>query len=140
MFWTGDFTGEGRTDVLFYYPGDGNWFLGRSDGNQLTWNFAGNTNGFGNLLEGHMFWTGDFTGEGRTDVLFYYPGDGNWFLGRSDGNQLTWNFAGNTNGFGNLLEGHMFWTGDFTGEGRTDVLFYYPVTATGSWAAPTATS
>ena len=54
---------------------------------------AGNTSGFGNLLEGHMFWTGDFTGEGRTDVLFYYPGDGNWFLGRSDGNQLTWNHA-----------------------------------------------
>ena len=27
------------------------------------------------------FWVGDFTGGGSTDILFYFPGDDNWWLG-----------------------------------------------------------
>ena len=125
-FWTGDFTGGGRTDIMFYYPGDRNWWLGRSDGGQLRWNIAANTNGFGQVWDGRPFWTGDFTGDGRTDIMFYSPGDRNWWLGRSDGGQLQWSIAANTNGFGQVWDGRPFWTGDFTGDGRTDILFYYP--------------
>ena len=35
---------------------------------------------------------GDYDGDGKTDTLFYYEGDGNW-----------WGSAGNTSGFGALL-------------------------------------
>ncbi|MET9018470.1 FG-GAP-like repeat-containing protein [Actinopolymorpha sp. NPDC004070] len=125
-FWTGDFTGDGRTDIMFYYPGDRNWWLGRSDGNALQWNVAGNTSGFGQVWDNRPFWTGDFTGDGRTDIMFYSPGDKNWWLGRSDGNTLQWGYAGNTSGFGQIWDGRPFWTGDFTGDGRTDIMFYYP--------------
>ncbi len=42
---------------------------------------VGDTSGFGDLNDGRPFWVGDFTGDGSTDVLFYYPGDDNWWLG-----------------------------------------------------------
>jgi hypothetical protein len=38
--------------------------------------------GFSDLLDGrHLIWLGNFTGAGRTQVMFYYAGDGHWFLG-----------------------------------------------------------
>src|SRR5215211_8563022 len=126
--WIGNFSGDGKTDILFYYPGDNNWWLGQFGAdNRLSWNLAGNTAGFGQVWDGRPFWTGDFTGDNRTDILFYYPGDSNWWLGRFDSNnRLNWNLAGNTAGFGQVGDGRPIWAGDFTGDGRADVLFYFP--------------
>lgn len=129
--WTGAFTGSGRSEVLFYYPGDSNWWLGRNTGTAIQWSLAGNTSGFGQVWDGRPFWTGDFSGSGRTEVMFYFPGDGNWWLGRHDGRQLQWSFAGNTSGFGQVWDGRPFWTGDFTASGRTEVMFYFP--GDGNW-------
>ncbi len=68
--------------MLFYYPGDDNWWLGTIQGGQLAWSFVGNTAGFGHAInDGRPFWTGDFTGDGKADVLFYFPGDDNWWVG-----------------------------------------------------------
>ena len=79
LVWTGDFTGTGHSEVLFYYSGDGNWWL--RDFNAATWHLVDNTAGFGNLADGqHPVWIGDFTGAGHSQVLFYYSGDGNWWL------------------------------------------------------------
>jgi hypothetical protein len=131
-FWIGDFSGDGKADVLFYYPGDRNWWLGRFSGNQLSWNLAGNTAGFGQVGDGRPIWAADFAGTGRTDILFYYPGDRNWWLGQfGTNNQLSWNLAGNTSGFGQVWDGRPFWIGDFSGDGKTDVLFYFP--GDGNW-------
>ena len=48
-----------------------------------SWSHVGNTAGFGHAInDGRPFWIGDFTGNGSTDVLFYFPGDDNWWLGR----------------------------------------------------------
>jgi hypothetical protein len=132
-FWIGDFTGNGATDVLFYFPGDDNWWLGSVVNGQLIWALVGNTIGFGRAIyDGRPFWTGDFTGNGATDVLFYYPGDDNWWLGSIVNSQLTWALVGNTVGFGHAInDGRPFWTGDFNGNGTTDILFYYP--GDGNW-------
>jgi hypothetical protein len=66
----------------------------------LDWSLAGNTAGLGHALnDGRPFWTGDFTGGGSDDVLFYYPGDDNWWLGTVTNGQLNWTLAGNTAGF-----------------------------------------
>jgi len=82
-FWTGNFDGQGGDDILFYFPGDQNWWLGRFDGNgALNWQRAGNTAGFGQVADGRPFWTGNFDGQGGDDILFYFPGDHNWWLGR----------------------------------------------------------
>jgi hypothetical protein len=127
-FWTGDFNGDGRKDVLFYFPGDDNWWLGTFNGSQLTWSHAGNTAGFGHAInDGRPFWIGNFSRADRDEVLFYFPGDDNWWLGTFNGSQLTWSHAGNTAGFGHAInDGRPFWTGDFNGDRRKDVLFYFP--------------
>jgi hypothetical protein len=51
----GSFTGSGHSDLLFYYPESGEWWLGSFSNQQLHWRLADNTAGFGNLLEGHKF-------------------------------------------------------------------------------------
>jgi hypothetical protein len=126
-FYQGDFNHDGKADVLFYFSGDGNWWLGSSDGNMLTWKVIGNNNSLGNVVDGkHRVSTGDYNNDGKTDVLVYNSGDGNWSMGISDGSALTWSSAGNTGGFGNLLDGsHALYDGDFDGDGKADVLFYY---------------
>ena len=41
-----------------------------------------NAAGFGNLNDGqHLFWTGDLSGKGNAQVLFYDANDSNWWLG-----------------------------------------------------------
>ena len=122
--WIGDFSGSGRSEVLFYSPGDHNWWLGSVSGNgQLTWQLAGNTAGFGQVADGRPFWTGNFSGTGNTQIMFYYPGDHNWWLGTVSGTSLNWQLAGNTAGFGNTASDPT-WIGDFTGSGKSEVLFY----------------
>lgn len=131
--WTGDFVGDGKREVLFYYPGDRNWWLGQFNAvGSLTWKLAGNTVGFGQVWDGRPFWVGDFTGDGKSEVLFYYPGDKNWWLGQFNAaGSLSWVKAGNTAGFGQVWDGRPFWIGDFTGEGKQDVLFYFK--GDGNW-------
>jgi hypothetical protein len=129
----GDYDGDGKTDVLFYYAGDGNWWLGHSDGATLTWKNLGSTSGFGNLLDGsHVIYDGDFDGDGKADALFYYEGNGDWWMAHSDGTTLTWHRAGNTAGMGNLLASdHRIVIGDFDGDHKTDVLMHYA--GDGNW-------
>ena len=129
LFWVGDFSGSGDDQVLFYHPSDGNWWLGTFSGNQMSWNLAGNTTGFGNIAK-DPFFLGDFTGSGQSSILFYSPGDGNWWLGTFSGNQVSWNLAGNTKGFGNISK-DPFFVGNFTGNGQSSVLFYSP--GDGNW-------
>ena len=126
-FWTGHFNGGGPAQVMFYYAGDGNWWLADMQGGELSWSLFDNTAGFGNLLDGqHEFFTGDLIGEGLDLMLFYYAGDGNWWLRAGSILGFGWVQVGNTAGFGNLLDGqHPFWSGDFTGAGHQQVLFYY---------------
>ena len=126
-FWIGWFSRAARAELLFYYPGDDNWWLGTFDGAELRWNFAGNTAGFGQRInDGRPFWIGDFDGDGRDDVLFYYPGDDNWWLGRHNGSVLGWSLAGNTAGFGHgINDGRPFWIARFARTDRAQVLFYF---------------
>ena len=50
--------------------------------------------GFANLLDGeHPIWIADFTGSGHAQVLFYYAGDGNWWLADMVGGQLQWSLS-----------------------------------------------
>ena len=45
----------------FYFPGDGNWWLGTLDVLEMQWTFAGNTLGFGQVGDGRPFWVADLS-------------------------------------------------------------------------------
>jgi hypothetical protein len=173
--WIGDFTASGHSQVLFYSPGDQNWWLGSYANGQLQWSLISNTTGFGNTA-GDPTWVGDFTASGHSQVLFYAPapnlvwwlgsyangqlqwslisnsqtftpgdptwiwdfaacghsqvlfyspGDQNWWLGSYANGQLQWSLISNTTGFGNTA-GDPTWVGDFTASGHSQVLFYAP--------------
>jgi Zinc dependent phospholipase C len=142
-FFTGDFTGSGKTEVMFYYPGDGNWWLATFTGTTMSWTLAGNTTGFGDVST-CPFFTGHFTGPGKTDIMFYASAstDGNWWLGTFTGTTLSWTLAGNTRGnggspwdFGNTANGR-FLTGNFAGAAADGMMFCSPG---GNWMVGTFT-
>ncbi|MFG1820630.1 M12 family metallopeptidase, partial [Kribbella sp. NPDC049174] len=89
--WVGRFEGGSQDQLLYYSPARQVWYLGRTNNSgALVFTQIGDTAGFGDLDDGRPFWVGDFTGGGTTDILFYYPGDDNWWLGTVTNGQLVW--------------------------------------------------
>lgn len=125
-FWTGDFSDTGEAEVLFYFPGDGNFWLGGLSKGALEWSNPGNTGTLGDLSDGIRFWTGCFSGGAQTELLVYVNKTKQLWLGTISSGQFSWANVGNTIGFGNINDGRPIWTGDFTGNGSTDFLFYFP--------------
>jgi hypothetical protein len=128
FLYDGDFNGDGKDDELFGYGNNGDLFVGASDGAALVWDRVGNTvtAGLGQIWDrDHRVLAGDFTGDGKTDLLLHDRSNGEWQMGVSDGADITWHAAGATTGFGDLLDlRHRLYVGDFNGDGKDDVMAY----------------
>jgi len=182
-FWVGKFR-QGTHDELLAHSGDGEkWEIGSWNGIELAWHSAGETTTLGSVDDGRPFLVGNFNDDPakRDGILFYYPGDGNWWLGTWNGAQLAWRLVANTAGkylswsfpvvsprfwtvvgskvlvydgnsgwdlaeasgtnlafralgtsdFGVLSDGRPLFVGDFQGSGMPQVMFYY--WADGNW-------
>jgi hypothetical protein len=116
---TGDFNGDGRSDVLWRNDsGRVTDWLGQANSG-LSGNFANADANAG--TDWHIVGTGDFNGDGRDDILW-----------RNDNGDIT-NWLGQVNGgfvsnFGNAFyhvdnSWHVAGTGDFNGDGRDDILW-----------------
>ena len=128
---TGDFNGDGRVDSL-WQTADGRVtdLLGQPSGG-----FVDNSAKVGIFtgLEWHAIGTGDFNGDGLDDVLWQNDnGTVRDWLGQADGS-----FAGNVArvNFVAAAGSHMVGTGDFNGDGCTDMLWQ---TATASSSTSSA--
>jgi hypothetical protein len=109
---TGDFNGDGTTDILLQDAGGSiiDWTLNK--GAYSGYDPVGNANASGYGVVG----TGDFNGNGTSDVLLE-NGSGNlidWIM--KNGTYSGYDPIGNTSGYG------VVGTGDFNGDGTSDVL------------------
>ena len=114
----GDFNGDGKADILFYYPGDDNWWLGTfgTDSKIHQWVLADNTGGgvnsvsklnFGHAIttDGRPFWIGDFNGMVKTTYSFITQVmiTGGFVLLAQDSKIHQWVLADNTGGGDNSV-------------------------------------
>ncbi|MDQ1536022.1 MAG: hypothetical protein QOE58_415, partial [Actinomycetota bacterium] len=118
VFSPGDFTGDGKSDILavktngdlYVYRGSGlGGFTGAATKVSAGWA------GFSKV-----FSPGDFTGDGRSDVMAVL-GSGDLFLFRGNGQG---GFTGRATRIGTGWGGFakVFSPGDFTGDGRSDIM------------------
>ena len=133
----GDFNGDKRTDVLVH---NGNGIMTyRSTGSQLELAFSAveRVPGSWQFQPNDQFWTGDFNGDGKDEVLVFNGVD--WvmpYLGLladdgSGGLRLIARYDGSMPGWQFSKDDH-FYVGDFDGDGRQDVFVFNG----SNWAIP----
>ena len=112
---TGDFDGDGRTDIGVFRPASGSWYSLRSSDNQ----FSARNFGFGS----DILTPGDYDGDGRTDIAVFRPSNGFWYYLPSGSSSFR------ATAFGQ--NGDIPVIGDFDGDGKDDFTVYRP--NTGFW-------
>ena len=118
IFSPGDFTGDGNADILARNASNKDLYLYRGNG---TGGFAGNENISNNWSAYDIIFSpGDFTGDGKSDVIARHATNKDLYIYRGNG---TGGFSGSptTNNNWSAFD-IIFSPGDFTGDGNADVL------------------
>lgn len=109
-----DFDGDGRTDVSVFRPGNGIWYVNRSQGRfqGMQWGAANDT-----------IVPGDYDGDGKADAAVFRSSDQRWYILRSSDSvadvrpQFT---------IGAIPIPVIPAPGDFDGDGITDTVAFAP--------------
>ena len=109
---TGDFDGDGGTDLTVFRPSTGDWFVLYSGSNTFT------SAKFGQ--NGDVPVDGDFDGDSRNDFAVYRPSVGDWFVFNSSNNQVTGQHFGQN--------GDKPVPADYDKDGKDDVAVWRPAT------------
>ncbi len=134
---TGDFNGDGKSDILWHYEDTAN----PSDplnGNAAIWLMNGTTPTATTVVatappDWRVIGTGDFNGDGKSDILWQYEDAAN----PSDplnGEAAIWLMNGTTPTATPIIATppaawHALGTGDFNGDGKSDIIWQYENTA-----------
>ncbi len=131
---SGDYNGDGRSDISVYDGRSGRWWVGenyrdRAIGFRLEWKlyrafdqnekmlFApGNDS-----LAGNDRFSGDFNGDGLSDFMLFHRDRGEWILGETGDKTISFRVFSRTPEFCDITR---WLQGDFNGDGRTDIGFY----------------
>ena len=127
---TGDFNGDGFSDVFFFNPSGASaaWY-GTTDVATGSGKFATSTESpIGNFRPR----SGDLDGDGFDDILWYDPAGRSSFIwfGNAEVAGGSGRYRSTSE---STLPGHVPFTGDFNGDGFSDVFFFNPSGASGVW-------
>jgi FG-GAP-like repeat len=132
---TGDFNGDGKTDMIVTSSTGSDWYFSTGPG---TWTLKYRRPDL--PLGAATFVPGDFNGDGKTDVIITTATGSYWYFSNGDG---TWTAPYIR---GDLPLGAVSYVpGDFNGDGKTDVIiltasgsYWYFSNGNGTWTCPYA--
>ncbi|MBI4092929.1 MAG: peptidoglycan DD-metalloendopeptidase family protein [Candidatus Kerfeldbacteria bacterium] len=134
---TGDFSGDGYTDICAYHKDTGRWWVAYNQGTSFVQQNGPGPNGcwIDNWATGNGWvpLVGDFSGDGAADIAVYYPSLGRWFVAYNQGSRFEASNGPNANG--SWLDAWAQETGeqwkvfaaDVSGDHVADVLAYSPL-------------
>jgi IgA Peptidase M64/FG-GAP-like repeat len=128
--YAGDFSGDGKSDVLVHSGNSIQIF--RSNGAQLALVFSAveRVPGSWQFQPNDKFYVGDFNGDGKDEVVVFNGVD--WvmpYLGLlvddgAGGLRLIARFDGDIPGWGGFARNDLFYVGDFNGDGKQDLFVF----------------
>jgi RHS repeat-associated protein len=138
----GDFNGDGKTDLMYWESGKG-WRVLLSTGSGWDDKFfgpgtqLGHWKGYTESTSQSFHFTGDFNGDGKTDLMYWESAKG-WRALLSTGSGWDDQFfgpgiqLGYWNGYNGTSSQSFQFPGDFNGDGKTDFMYWVP--GSGWWA------
>ena len=126
---TGDFNGDGKTDIAFIgqgWNGAGLNIRTKFSNGNGTWSSSYQVVGDGSGVHTYPALTGDFNGDGKTDIAFIgqgWNGAGLNIRTKFSNGNGTWSSSYQVLGDGSGVHTYPALTGDFNGDGKTDIAF-----------------
>ena len=118
QFTVGDFTGNGRAEIMGYHPNNGTLWVGENSGTSFDFSEWAVVD----PPDGWHFDAGYFLGHAKSDLFAYHPSNGSLWVAENTGTEFVFEQWGTVD----PVAGWQFVAGDFTGNGRTDVVGYHP--------------
>lgn len=112
---TGDFTGDGKTDIIGRDLSSGTWWVGVSNGTGFTTSLWATWNPNATWVDVHV---GDFNHDGKADIVGRYLQGGQWWVGLSTGSSFATSLWATWNPNVTWVDAHV---GDFNGDGSSDI-------------------
>jgi hypothetical protein len=127
----GDFSGDGRDDIVGRDQASGHWWVGVSNGTTFTTSLWDTWNTAFTWVDVKV---GDFNGDGKLDIVGRDQASGNWWAALSTGSSFVNTFLGTWNPSITWVNVQV---GDFNGDGKADIVGRDQ--ATGDWWAALST-